>query len=95
MKGECNMREFEVSLSFRKTSELLKKGRTHPTDLHFCIQPFLLVMYINGAAANIDFIAYNVFFRSSCWHDAKKISFIFFFNCEIWDLLFLKGKVLN
>lgn len=79
MKGECNMREFEVSLSFRKTSELLKKGRTHPTDLHFCIQPFLLVMYINGAAANIDFIAYNVFFRSSCWHDAKKISFIFFF----------------
>lgn len=81
MKGECNMTECEVSLSFRKTSELLKKGRTHPTDLHFCIQPFLLVMYINGAAANShDFIAYNVFFRSSCWHNAnlKKSAFFFF-----------------
>lgn len=44
MKGECNVRECEVSPSFRKTSELPKKGRTHPTDLHLCIQPFLLVM---------------------------------------------------
>lgn len=28
MKGECNIRECEVSLSFRNTSELHKKGRT-------------------------------------------------------------------
>lgn len=44
MKGECNMRECEVSLLFRETSELPKKGRTHPICLHLCIQPFLLVM---------------------------------------------------
>lgn len=44
MKGECNVREREVSPLFRKASELPKKGRTHPTDLHLCIQPFLLVM---------------------------------------------------